>query len=161
MTFPRLAPGSGTQCTWTDSFRSTAVTDPQGIRWSRSGFRTVMAPESAITRGRRAHVYTRPVMSRTVAAISAAVWLRPVNAMSARHATAMITQAHQATMAPGSRNVLGSLSGAPGSTGCRGAGPAAGEAGSAVGEAGAAGCGAGAGCAAGGTGPTRGEGAGS
>src|SRR6516162_6872065 len=166
MTFPRLAPGSAAQCTWTDSFRSTAITEPQGTRWSRSGFCTVMPAESAITRGRNAHAYTSPVTNRSVAAISTAVWLRPVNAMSARTTAARISQAHQATMAPGSRNVLGSLSGAPGPPDRGGAGWAdvgsgsagRGGAGWAADGSGSAGGGA-AGSAAGGSGPAGGSGA--
>src|SRR5215472_783553 len=65
-----------------------------------------MAPESATTRGRRAQAYTTPVMLASATAISAAVWLRPWIARSMKLAAAKITHAHQATIAPGSRNTL-------------------------------------------------------
>src|ERR1700738_4601036 len=65
-----------------------------------------MPPGSVTIRGRRAHAYTSPVMRASVTAISAAVCVRAWMAKSTRLAAANITQAHQPTIAPGSRNTL-------------------------------------------------------
>src|SRR5260370_25969323 len=65
-----------------------------------------MGPGSVMIRGRGAQASASPVMRARLPAISGAVWLRPWIARSTRLAAAKITHAHQATMAPGSRNTL-------------------------------------------------------